>query len=303
MAWSDPFGHAQGKRIPAAQFLDRARGTGFAFCEASLGWNTDGTVIDSLRLTNWDGGYPDVFAVPDFATFRPLPWRPRCRPRHLRHRCARPQPVAAGSRAPCSSGCWLGWPGWATPPRSAWSSSSICSTRTARRSRTTSTPTRWRTPTRSIRCSPICTKHWARSPAWRASRPSTGPARWRPTWSTPTRWRPPTTAPGSSTPPRRWPAGTASSPASWPSRSPSTREAPRTCTSRCGATASPRSRPSTAPRTSWRCTRSPVCSNTCRRSRCSARTRSTPTAGSRPTRSRLRPSPGAATTAAPRCVR
>ena len=64
MAWSDPFGHAQGKRIPAAQFLDRALGTGFAFCEASLGWNTDGTVIDSLQLTNWGGGYPDVFAVP-----------------------------------------------------------------------------------------------------------------------------------------------------------------------------------------------------------------------------------------------
>jgi glutamine synthetase len=25
VAWSDPFGHAQGKRIPAATFLDRAR--------------------------------------------------------------------------------------------------------------------------------------------------------------------------------------------------------------------------------------------------------------------------------------
>jgi len=76
VAWSDPFGHAQGKRIPAAQFLDRAKGHGFAFCEASLGWNTDGTVIDGLGLTNWDSGYPDVFAVPDFATFRALPWRP-----------------------------------------------------------------------------------------------------------------------------------------------------------------------------------------------------------------------------------
>ncbi len=77
MAWSDRFGHAQGKRIPAAQFLGRARGTGFAFCEASLGWNTDGTVIDSLRLTNWEGGYPDVYAVPDLATFQLVPWRPR----------------------------------------------------------------------------------------------------------------------------------------------------------------------------------------------------------------------------------
>jgi glutamine synthetase len=77
IAWSDPFGHAQGKRIPASQFLNRATGTGFAFCEASLGWDTEGTVIDSLRLTNWSGGYPDVYAVPDLSTYRPLPWRPR----------------------------------------------------------------------------------------------------------------------------------------------------------------------------------------------------------------------------------
>ena len=55
VAWSDPFGHAAGKRIPAGQFLERAR-HGFAFCEAALGWNTDGTVIDSLPLTNWSGG-------------------------------------------------------------------------------------------------------------------------------------------------------------------------------------------------------------------------------------------------------
>jgi glutamine synthetase len=76
IAWSDPFGHAQGKRIPAPQFLNRALGIGFAFCEASLGWDTAGTVIDSLRLTNWSGGYPDVYAIPDFATYKPLPWRP-----------------------------------------------------------------------------------------------------------------------------------------------------------------------------------------------------------------------------------
>jgi glutamine synthetase len=76
VAWSDPFGHAAGKRIPANAFLDRARGSGFAFCEAALGWNADATVIDSLRLTNWDSGYPDVFAVPDLSTFRLVPWRP-----------------------------------------------------------------------------------------------------------------------------------------------------------------------------------------------------------------------------------
>ena len=76
VAWSDAFGHAQGKRIPSSQFINRALGNGFAFCEASLGWNTDGTVIDSLGLTNWAGGYPDVFAVPDLTTYRALPWRP-----------------------------------------------------------------------------------------------------------------------------------------------------------------------------------------------------------------------------------
>jgi glutamine synthetase len=75
IAWSDPLGHAAGKRIPAAQFLERARGRGFSFCEAALGWNADATVIDSLHLTNWGGGYPDVFAVPDLSTFRLLPWR------------------------------------------------------------------------------------------------------------------------------------------------------------------------------------------------------------------------------------
>ncbi|SBS76291.1 Glutamine synthetase [uncultured Mycobacterium sp.] len=74
VAWSDPFGHAAGKRIPAKQFIDRAK-HGFAFCEAALGWNTDGTVIDGLRLTNWDDGYPDVHAIPDFSTYKPLPWR------------------------------------------------------------------------------------------------------------------------------------------------------------------------------------------------------------------------------------
>ena len=77
VAWTDPFGHAQGKRIPTSQFLNRALGSGFAFCEASLGWNTEGTVVDSLDITSWANGFPDVFAVPDLATFRPLPWRPR----------------------------------------------------------------------------------------------------------------------------------------------------------------------------------------------------------------------------------
>jgi glutamine synthetase len=74
VAWSDPFGHAAGKRIPARDFLGRARG-GFAFCEAALAWNADATVVEAVRQTNWENGYPDVHAVPDLTTFRLLPWR------------------------------------------------------------------------------------------------------------------------------------------------------------------------------------------------------------------------------------
>ena len=153
IAWSDPFGHAQGKRIPASQFLNRALGSGFAFCEASLGWNTDGTVIDSLRLTNWVGGYPDVYAVPDFSTYRADAMATPGRPCHLRYRCARSQPVTAGSPRGTQEGART--PCLARLHRQGRRRVRVLSTqrRTARRFRTTSTPTHWRTPTPSIRCS------------------------------------------------------------------------------------------------------------------------------------------------------
>ncbi|MEZ0050197.1 glutamine synthetase [Mycobacterium sp. MAA66] len=76
VAWSDQFGHALGKRVPADQFLQRAEAPGFGFCDGALAWNTNARVIESLRLTNWNTGYPDAFAIPDLGTFRELPWRP-----------------------------------------------------------------------------------------------------------------------------------------------------------------------------------------------------------------------------------
>ena len=158
IAWSDPFGHAQGKRIPAAQFLDRALGTGFAFCEASLGWNTDGEVDRLAAADQLDRRLPRRVCGSGPRRPSAVAVAAEGRPRHLRHRRARPQPVAAGSPRGPQTGAGHGLPRWVSPPRSASSSSSICSTRTARHSRTTSTPTHWRTPTRSIRCSPISTK-------------------------------------------------------------------------------------------------------------------------------------------------
>ncbi|MQY02693.1 glutamine synthetase family protein [Actinomadura macrotermitis] len=76
VAWPDQYGHVLGKRIPARRFLPRATGEGFPFCDAALAWNAVAEVQGDARLTNWGTGYPDVYAVPDPATFRRLPWRP-----------------------------------------------------------------------------------------------------------------------------------------------------------------------------------------------------------------------------------
>lgn len=73
--WVDHQGHARGKRIPAESFLDRARGAGFAFCNAALAWDVAGDVKPGLRHADWDSGFPDFFAVPDLRSFRRLPWR------------------------------------------------------------------------------------------------------------------------------------------------------------------------------------------------------------------------------------
>jgi glutamine synthetase len=73
--WSDHQGHPRGKRIDAASFLDRAAGQGFAFCDATLTWDIAGDVKPGLRLTDWDTGFPDFYAVPDLSTYRRLPWR------------------------------------------------------------------------------------------------------------------------------------------------------------------------------------------------------------------------------------
>jgi glutamine synthetase len=76
VAWPDQLGHPRGKRIPADVFLARARGAGFTFCDAALTWDHAGEVLDGARLTRWETGYGDLFAVPDLTTLRLLPWRP-----------------------------------------------------------------------------------------------------------------------------------------------------------------------------------------------------------------------------------
>jgi glutamine synthetase len=75
--WLDHQGHARGKRIDAANFLDRARGEGFAFCSAALAWDITGEVKSGLRHSDWETGFPDFYARPDLSSFRLLTWRER----------------------------------------------------------------------------------------------------------------------------------------------------------------------------------------------------------------------------------
>jgi glutamine synthetase len=75
--WLDHQGHARGKRIDAAGFLERAAGEGFGFCSAGLAWDINGEVRSGLRHSDWATGFPDFYAVPDLASFRLLPWRER----------------------------------------------------------------------------------------------------------------------------------------------------------------------------------------------------------------------------------
>jgi glutamine synthetase len=75
--WVDHQGHARGKRIDAAGFLERAAGEGFGFCSAGLAWDINGEVRTGLRHADWTTGFPDFYAVPDLRSFRLLPWRER----------------------------------------------------------------------------------------------------------------------------------------------------------------------------------------------------------------------------------
>ena len=76
VAWPDHSGHVLGKRIPASRFAARAAGPGFPFCGAALAWNTAGDVEPDVGSYGAGAGFPDLFAVPDPATARQLPWRP-----------------------------------------------------------------------------------------------------------------------------------------------------------------------------------------------------------------------------------
>jgi glutamine synthetase len=73
--WTDHQGHPRGKRLPVHHFLEKAGGSGVAFCDVALAWDVLGDVVEGMRGSSWDTGMPDILARPDLTTFRYLPWR------------------------------------------------------------------------------------------------------------------------------------------------------------------------------------------------------------------------------------
>jgi glutamine synthetase len=65
----------RGKRFPIAHFL-RELERGFAQCDCLFGWDVAEDLIDGLRFTGWQSGFPDMEMLPDPATLHPVPWEP-----------------------------------------------------------------------------------------------------------------------------------------------------------------------------------------------------------------------------------
>jgi glutamine synthetase len=74
-AFPDAHGILRGKRIPVQQFLDRGH-AGFDIANAALIWTRTCDVLQDVEFANFSTGYPDMSAVADLSTFRPIPWRP-----------------------------------------------------------------------------------------------------------------------------------------------------------------------------------------------------------------------------------
>jgi glutamine synthetase len=74
VAFADLPGVVRGKRIPTAHFL-RTLDTGIAFCNAILGWDIQGDLLDGIPWASFQSGYPDFLARPDVRSLRVAPWQ------------------------------------------------------------------------------------------------------------------------------------------------------------------------------------------------------------------------------------
>jgi glutamine synthetase len=74
LCFTDLWGGLCGRRVPASRLLDLA-GTGVSWPNAPFAWSISGEIVP-VAYTNPDTGYPNMLAVPDLGSLRPLGWRP-----------------------------------------------------------------------------------------------------------------------------------------------------------------------------------------------------------------------------------
>ena len=73
----DMQGRLVGKRVTGQFFLDHCLEHGTHFCTYLLGTDMELTTPDGYDLMNWESGYGDYLARPDWATLRAVPWLER----------------------------------------------------------------------------------------------------------------------------------------------------------------------------------------------------------------------------------
>ncbi len=71
----DMQGRLVGKRVTAPFFVEHCLDHGTHLCTYLLGTDMEMNTPDGYRLMNWETGYGDYLAVPDWDTLRLLPWQ------------------------------------------------------------------------------------------------------------------------------------------------------------------------------------------------------------------------------------
>jgi glutamine synthetase len=74
LAFPDLQGRPVGKRVTAPFFLDHVKDHGIEACDYLLAVDVEMDPLPGYTFTNWDTGYGDLSAVPDYSTARRLPW-------------------------------------------------------------------------------------------------------------------------------------------------------------------------------------------------------------------------------------
>jgi glutamine synthetase len=76
LAFPDMHGRPVGKRVTTDFFTEHVAAHGIEVCDYLLAVDVDMNPLPGYRFANWDLGYGDMVAVPDYATARLIPWLP-----------------------------------------------------------------------------------------------------------------------------------------------------------------------------------------------------------------------------------